>query len=168
MLSGVLSFKSLCRTTALRPGAKVTLKLVSDSRILVNKVNSRLKNRRTTNQHSDSDVDLEIQLIYELNKLISENHEISINFVRSHQELKKLKSALSHIELMNVMADELTKSARKLKRKTHYTSLPQNPIDFTINDITINSKYSLRSKKAYIAFTYGNTLDKNIRGQTVQ
>jgi hypothetical protein len=47
------------------------------------------------------------------------------------------------------MADKLTRSARTLKRKTNYTSLPQNPIDFTINDIAINSHYALRSKKAY-------------------
>jgi phage terminase large subunit-like protein len=47
------------------------------------------------------------------------------------------------------MADCLTKKARKFKRKSTYMSLPQNPIDFTINDITINSKYALRSKKAF-------------------
>jgi hypothetical protein len=74
---------------------------------------------------------------------------VLIHFVRSHQELKKLKSELSHHELLNTIADELTKSARKIRRKVHYTSLPQNQIDFTINNITINSKYSIRSKKAY-------------------
>jgi hypothetical protein len=132
MLSGVLSFKLLQESACLQPGANIILKLVSDSRTLVNKINKRLHNRRTTNQHHDSDVDLE-----------------SIGFVRSYQELKKVKSDLSYIELLNVMADSLTKSARKLKRKAIYTSLPQNPVDFTINDTTINSKYSLRSKKSY-------------------
>jgi hypothetical protein len=90
-----------------------------------------------------------MQLVYELQQLISENHQISITFVRSHQELKKVRSDLSHIELLNIMADNLTKAARKTKRVAKYTSLPQNPIDFTINNITINSKYSIRSKKAY-------------------
>jgi hypothetical protein len=42
----------------------------------------------------------------------------------------------------------LTKAARKYRSKTTYTSLPQDPIDFTINQSTINSKYALRSKKA--------------------
>jgi ribonuclease HI len=149
MLSGVLSYKSLRTLSDDSIGAKVTLKLISDSRILVNKINKRLQNRRTTNQHRDSDVDLELQLVYELEQLISNNHQITISFVRSHQELQKLKSALSHSELLNVMADGLTKSARKIKRKAHYTSLPRNPIDFTINNITVNSKYSLRSKKSY-------------------
>jgi ribonuclease HI len=149
MLSGILSFKSLCETASLKPGTKILLKLVSDSKILINKINKRLHNRRTTNQHRDSDVDLELQLIHELKILASNNCQIFTAFVRSHQELKKVKTELSHIETMNIMADTLTKQARKLKRKATYTSLPKNPIDFTINDIIINSKYSLRSKKAY-------------------
>jgi ribonuclease HI len=149
MLAGILSFKSLCYLAEVRSTTKFKFKIFSDSRILVNKINNRLSNRRTTNQHRDSDVDLELQIISELTLLMSKNYQISIGFVCSHQELKKLKSDLSHIELLNIMADKLTKSARKLKRKGKYTSLPQNPIDFTINNITINSKYSLRSKKAY-------------------
>jgi ribonuclease HI len=112
MLSGVLSFKSLQESAFLQPGANIILKLVSDSRTLVNKINKRLHNRRTTNQHYDSDVDLELQLVHELEKLISANFQISIGFVSSHQELKKVNSDLSHIELLNVMADSLTKSAR--------------------------------------------------------
>jgi ribonuclease HI len=146
MLSGVLSIEYLCNVSNLNSTAKLTLKLISDSRILVNKINNRLKNRQTTNQHRDSDVDLEIQLLHEIETLISDNQQISIGFVRSHQELKKLKSELSHTELMNVMADaSLTRSARKFKRTRQYTTLPQNPIDFTINDIIIQkiiSQYS--------------------------
>jgi hypothetical protein len=149
MLSGILSFKSLFDISEYSNRIQITLKLASDSRTLVNKINNRLKNRRTTNQHRDSDVDLELQLVYELEQLRSINIQISILFVRSHQELKKAKSELSHPELMNILADELTRSARKIKRKTTYISLPKNPIDFTINNVTINSKYSLRSKKAY-------------------
>jgi ribonuclease HI len=149
MLSGILSFKTLFPNTETWRHSSITLKLLSDSRILVNKINNRLKNRRTTNQHRDSDVDLELQLIHELELLISGNIQISITFVRSHQELKKVKSALNHSEVLNIMADELTRSARKIKRVGKYTSLPQNPIDLTINNIIINSKYSLRSKKAY-------------------
>jgi ribonuclease HI len=109
MLSGILSFKSLCKLAEVLPSAKVTLKLVSDSRTLVNKVNNRLKNQRTTNQHRDSDVDLELQLVYELETIISNNHNISIGFVRSHQELKKAKSELSHIEQLNILTENQTK-----------------------------------------------------------
>jgi hypothetical protein len=149
MLAGILSFKSLCELADVRSTTKITLKLVSDSRTWVNKINQRLNNRRTTNQHRDSDVNLELQLVHEFEKLISDNHQLTITFVRSHQELKKRKSDLSHIELLNVQADDLTRAARKFKRIAQYTSLPHNPIDFTIKDITINSKCSLRSKKAY-------------------
>jgi hypothetical protein len=149
MLAGILTFQSLCIHYKALPTAKITINMVSDCKTLVNKVNKRLNNRRTTNQHRDSDVDLELQLLHELQNLISNNMIISISHVRSHQELKKAKSILSHAESMNIMADKLTKTARKYRQKRTYTSLPQNPIDFTINKSTINSKYALRSKKAY-------------------
>jgi hypothetical protein len=123
--------------------------MVSDCKTLVNKVNNRLRNRRTTNQHRDSDVDLELQLLYELQSLNTKNTTISITHVRSHQELKKVKSALSPAEFLNTIADNLTKTARGHRRKSSYISLPQNPIDFKINNIPISSKFALRSKKAY-------------------
>jgi hypothetical protein len=149
MLAGFLSFKSLSESIGMMPGVKIILTLISDNRPLVNKIYKRLQSKRTTNQHRDSDVDLELQLIYELETWTSDNHQISIGFVRSHQELKKVKSELSHIELLNITADNLTKLARKYKSKATYTSLPKIPVDFTINDITINAKYALRSKKSY-------------------
>jgi hypothetical protein len=86
----------------------------------------------TTNQHRDSDVDLELQLVYELQKLLSQNIKIKVEFVRSHQELKTVKSDLSHLEQLNIASDKLTKTAMKFKRKTTYSSLPQNHVDFTI------------------------------------
>jgi hypothetical protein len=48
-----------------------------------------------------------------------------------------------------VLLDSLTKTPRKLKRQTIYNSLPNNPIDFTIDNITINSYYALRYKKTF-------------------
>jgi hypothetical protein len=122
---------------------------VSDNKALVRKINDRLINKRTTNQHRDSDVELELQLMHEINKLQSNDLHIKISFVRSHQELRKLKSELSHVEFLNVLADSLTKAARKLKRKSTYNSLLNNPIDLTINNKTINSYYARRSKKAF-------------------
>jgi hypothetical protein len=114
MLSGILLFQSLCNVAVLPHTSQISLKLVSDSRKFVNKINKRL--------------------------ILSADHQVS--FVGSHQELKKARSDLSHIEHLNIMADKLARSARKLKRKTKYTSIPQNPIDFTINDIAINSHYA--------------------------
>jgi hypothetical protein len=139
--------------------------MVSDYKTLINKVSNRLKSRRTTNQHWDSDVDQELQLLYELQNLISRNMTISITHVRSHQELKKVKSTLSHAEFLNTTADNLTKVARKFRRITTYTSLPQNPIDCTINNATINAKYALRSKKAYHSISSGLTYKTKTTGQ---
>jgi hypothetical protein len=104
--------------------------MVSDCKTLVHKINNRLKNRRTTNQHRDSDVDLELQLLHELQNLISRKMTLCITHVHSHQELKNVKSALSHTEFLNTFADTLTKAARKFRHKTTYNSLPQNQFHY--------------------------------------
>jgi hypothetical protein len=66
MLAGILTLKSLCIHYKALHTAKITIKMVSDCKTLINNINNRLHNRRTTNQHRDSDVDLELQLLHEL------------------------------------------------------------------------------------------------------
>ena len=87
--------------------------------------------------------------MYELKQLEAEGFIISIQHVRSHQELIKQRAPLSHVELMNVLADQLSTKARQLKSEGQYISLPQNNIDLVINDDVINSKYATRSKVAF-------------------
>jgi hypothetical protein len=99
--------------------------------------------------------------------LTSENYQISIGFVRSHQELKKLKSALSHIETLNIMADNLTKAARNLKCKATYTSMPQNPIDFTINGTVLILNILLDQKRHTIVSTYERTSKIQMIGRII-
>jgi ribonuclease HI len=149
MLAGVLTLQAVSNEYGELSGNHVKVHLLSDNKALVRKISNRLKNRRTTNQHRDSDVDLELQLMHEILKLQSQNITIKVAFVRSHQELRKVKSALSHVESLNVLADSLTKAARKFKRPTTYISLPKNPIELTINNKNINSYYAHRSKKAF-------------------
>jgi hypothetical protein len=149
MLAGIITLQAVSKEYGALSGNNIAVHLVLDNKALVRKINNRLHNKRTTNQHRDSDVDLELQLMHEISILQTSNLQINISFVRSHQELCKLKSELSHVESLNVLADSLTKAARKLKRKTTYISLPNNPIDLTINNKTINSYYTRRSKKAF-------------------
>jgi hypothetical protein len=74
---------------------------------------------------------------------------VTVRWVKSHQELRKSKSALSHIETLNISADNLSTEARKHPRITTYTTLEQDPIKFTLNNLIMNSKYALRTKKAF-------------------
>lgn len=69
--------------------------------------------------------------------------------MRCHQELKKCKSEISNKGTMNLTADKLTKDARQYKPITKYHHLPQNPVNFSINNIMIDNKYSQRSKIAH-------------------
>ena len=50
---------------------------------------------------------------------------------------------------MNVLADQKSTQAREFRSEGKYISLPQNNIDFIINDDVINSKYSTRSKVVF-------------------
>ena len=149
MLAGIMSLRQIHKTYNIHNANPRKLYLYSDNKPLIKKVNNRIKIRRTVNQHRDSDVDLELQLLHELAEVEKLNFTITISFVRSHQELKKSKSALFHEETMNVLADRLTKEARAYKTISKYQYLLKNPISFNINKFMINSKYSQRSKIAY-------------------
>jgi hypothetical protein len=86
---------------------------------------------------------------------------VTISFVRNHQDLQKVKSEISHVENLNIKADLLARKARKHQQIQNYIPLPQNPIDFTINDTIINSKYALRSSKAYHSIAFCLYLQEN-------
>jgi SepF-like predicted cell division protein (DUF552 family) len=120
-----------------------------DNKRVVQNITNRLRNKRTINQHRDSDVDLELQVVPKIGKWESKQMIVTVSFVRSHQDLLKMKSELSHVENLNIKTNSLTRKARKHQRIIKYQSLPPNPIDFTINAITINSKYALQSSMAY-------------------
>lgn len=123
--------------------------IYSDNRRLIKKMIRRRQMKRTVNQHRDSDVDLELQLLNDVNILEEYNCSVSIDHVKSHQESLKTKNELSHEEAMNILADKLCKEARLHKKLTTYEFPPISPISLVINKEIINSKYSYRSKMAY-------------------
>lgn len=139
MLAGIISLVHINKQYNIESAEPRYLHLYSDNKTLIKKLNKREKVRRTVIQHRDSDVDLELQLLHELRQLEDSNYIISMKHVKSHQELIKSKAELSHEETMNVLADKLTKDARKYKSVSKYEKLPQNPISLTINNAVINS-----------------------------
>jgi hypothetical protein len=154
MLAGLLTLEALCNEFGAICNTQRHIRLFSDNKRVVQRISNRRRNKRTINQHRDSDVDLELQLLHEILKWEEKQMIITISFVRSHQELIKIKKELTHIETLNIIADSLAKKARNYCRLSQYHSLPQNPVDFKINNIAINSKYALRSKKAFHSIAF--------------
>jgi ribonuclease HI len=150
MLAGLLTFKAINDEYGMHQEKIKNIQLISDNnKRLVQKVCKRMINKRTINQHCDSDVDIELQSLHKINKLESQQVSVTVRWVKSHQELRKSKSALSHIETLNISADNLSTEARKHPRITKYTTLEQDPIKFTLHNLIINSTYVLRTKKAF-------------------
>jgi hypothetical protein len=58
MLAGIITLQAVSKEYGELSGDNIAVHLVSDNKLLVRKINNRLKNKRTTNQHRDSDVDL--------------------------------------------------------------------------------------------------------------
>jgi hypothetical protein len=58
MLAGVLTLQATSDEYGELSGDNITVHLISNNKALVRKINNRLKNKRKTNQHRDSDVDL--------------------------------------------------------------------------------------------------------------
>jgi hypothetical protein len=154
MLACLLMLEAICKEYGDLKGNQRTIHLYSDNKRVVQRLYNRRKSQRTDNQHRDSDVDLEFQLLHEIKKWETKQMKVLISFVRSHQELRKLKSELSPVENLNIIADTLAKEARQYHRVTQYSSLPHNPVDFKINKTAINSKYALRSTKAYHSIAF--------------
>jgi hypothetical protein len=161
LLAGLLTLESICLEYGDIMGDQRNIHFFSDNKRVVQKVNSKLRNKRTINQHRNSDMDLELKILHEIHKWQTRNNVIKVLFVPSHQDLHKTKHELSHAETLNILADSLTKEARKYPKIIKYHSLPQNPIVFKTNDNMINSKYALRSRKAYHSIAFRKYLQDN-------
>jgi ribonuclease HI len=133
MLAGILTLETICIELGDINIFQRNITLLSDNKRVIQRIQHRRRNKRTVNQHRDSDVDLELQLLHEIEKWEPNHAKVSISHVRSHQELKKIKSALTHVETLNVITDSLAKEARTYHQVRQYSSLPQNPVDFKIN-----------------------------------
>jgi hypothetical protein len=57
MLAGVLTLQATIQEYGELSGENIIVHLISDNKALVRKINNRLRNKRMTNQHRDSDVD---------------------------------------------------------------------------------------------------------------
>ena len=69
MLAGIMTLNNINKHYNIDTTSTRKLYLHSDNKALIKKINNRRKVRRTVNQHCDSDVDLELQLLYEIHEL---------------------------------------------------------------------------------------------------
>jgi hypothetical protein len=65
MLAWALTLQAVSKEYGKLSGDNTTVHVLLDNKALERKINNRLKNKRTTKQHRDSDVDLELQLMHE-------------------------------------------------------------------------------------------------------
>jgi hypothetical protein len=123
--------------------------LDSECKKLITKTQTQCTSTMTVNQHRGSDVDLELQIIKEMEILRNHNNDITIRYVKSRQDLKKLKCPLTYPEQLNIQADSLVKQARSLPDQKHYYQFPTNNVNFSINNDIIYSKYKTISTRSY-------------------
>ena len=147
MLSGIVTLEAIVDYYEIDISKK-KISLVSDCKPLIQRINQRSRRHMSTNQHIDSDVDIELQILFELKKLRI-IHDVKVYHVKGHQDSIKSSSKLSHDELMNIHANKLCKEARLLNEPSVYHMFPQNDATFFINDIPINSEYAKYAKKYY-------------------
>jgi transposase len=74
---------------------------------------------------------------------------VRLYFVRGHQEAKKAKSDLDHDEQMNILADSLTRKARKLQPQQSYHKVSTTSVDLEIHKHYITGHYPYHMLAAY-------------------
>jgi hypothetical protein len=123
--------------------------MMTDSKSIISLLKKQRHNVPTVNDHKGPDVDLEIQIIYEIKELEKMGYYIVIRYVKAHQNKSKKKHKLDHFAKMNILADDLCKEARALPSQKQYYTFPQNKVDFSLNSNYINSKFAKTTTKAY-------------------
>jgi hypothetical protein len=68
MSAGLHTLEAICQEIGEISGNRRCIKLFSDNNRVIQRMHNRRRNKRTVNQHRDSDVDLEIQLLHEIKK----------------------------------------------------------------------------------------------------
>jgi Reverse transcriptase (RNA-dependent DNA polymerase) len=149
MLAGIIVLKHLITYLSLNIPEDKKLQFFCDNRSVVRKVNDRLQQRRTVNQHRYPDADIELQLVSELQYFIFQKCNISIAHVKGHQEKRDPSQPLKTEEYLNIMADDLTHKARRLPKVTKYTPFPSNSVNFVLNGQYINSNFPRCVSNAY-------------------
>jgi hypothetical protein len=66
MLAGITTLNQVMKTLDVSISKGKTILLFCDSKTLVKQIKNRLMNRITVNQHCDADIDLELQILYEI------------------------------------------------------------------------------------------------------
>lgn len=142
ILSGIITFTDLVQQQDQQISNKHII-IMTDNKSIIRLLKKRRYNTSTGNDHKGPDVDLELQIIFEIKELEMSEYKIDIRYVKGHQDrLTRNMTTLNHFAQMNILADNLSKEARSLSLQKHYHSFPQNPVDFNINSEYINSKYA--------------------------
>jgi hypothetical protein len=126
----------------------ITIQLHTGNKRLIEKNTQRTTHPRTINQHSESDVDLKLQLLSEINTMKSLVHNLSIHHMTSYG-VKTKKKDLTSIEYLHCIADGLAKQARLMPRQCTYHHFPCNQVTMTLNQQMLMASYTSRTAKAY-------------------
>jgi hypothetical protein len=117
---------------------RTRITLYIDNRAIITKISRQRMRKRTTNQHQEPDVDVEIHLMHEIKELEEKGCKIEVLYAKS-PATTKIKKDITAIEQMHILADNVAKQARKRPRQKLYYSFPANPMDFILNKQHINA-----------------------------
>jgi mRNA-degrading endonuclease YafQ of YafQ-DinJ toxin-antitoxin module len=127
-----------------------TINIYCDNKSLINRINKRHNIRMTVNQHRDAEVDLELQVLYEIKQLEKLNNMVRVKYVKGHKQTTK-DQHVSLMEHMHNHANDLCKQARLLPDQ-----IPANKVELTLNGRVITAQVPKATAKAYHSITISN------------
>jgi hypothetical protein len=89
MFPGIITLAAISFYCNLLESAHRTLTIYSNNLPMIQRVYRRRKKKQMVNQHKDPDIDIELQLLYELDRLKQRGNTVRLRHVRGHQEFKR-------------------------------------------------------------------------------
>lgn len=151
LLAGCLLLAEIIKYYNLPVQQNQQLKIYIDNKGVVDRVNKHRRTPVTLREMLDTDIDIELQILHELQDLTTIGLQIvPLTHVKAHQDRHKQLSDLSREAQLNVQADHLAAQVHTDQLITIPYSVPEAVhATLFINDIPITSKYRENLRDAY-------------------
>jgi hypothetical protein len=151
MLAGLCLLKHIQMYFEHEPHHDRNLAVFCDNLGLINRLNHNRDSQMTLGAYNSPDIDVELQLLFEIKDLTARGYTVKMEHVKGHQDATTPIDQLSKEARLNVRADELATDALKSQVHGIYCELTANPVSLWIDNQPITSKVKTCVRTAHLS-----------------
>jgi hypothetical protein len=151
MLAGLCLLKHVQLYLEHVPHQNRKLAIFCDNLSLVRRLNHDRENPMVLGAYNSPDIDVELQLLFEMKDVTNRGYKIHMEHLKGHQDTTTPINQLSKEARLNVRADLLATEALKSQAHGKYCELPANPVSLWIDNHPITSKMKTCVRTAHLS-----------------